>query len=117
DADLLGQSRPHRARAVARGIADLLAGEIGDAADAGTLEPIESLRRIGIDVHHAHGVDTLAAEEQHARHVREAELRLTGAHLLRRSRPAAPGLEADVEAGLFVETHLPVIQRRAVITA
>src|SRR5262249_43819605 len=61
DPDLLGQGRPHRARAVARRIADLLPGEILDVADAGTLEPIESLRRIGIDVHHAHGVDTLAA--------------------------------------------------------
>src|SRR5262245_28561083 len=105
------------ARAVARGIADLLAGEIVDAADAGTLEPIESLRRVSVDVHHAHGVEALAAEEQHARHVGKAELGLTGAYLLRRSRRAAPGLEVDVEAGLFVETHLLGVEIRRVIAA
>ena len=80
----LRQRRPHRARAVAGRIADLLAGEILEAVDAGALEPVEALRRIGVDVHQADEVEALAAEQQHARHVGQAELR--GA----RRRPSAP---------------------------
>src|SRR5262249_35232520 len=92
-------------------------GEILDVADAGTLQPIKSLRRIGIDVHHAHEVETLAAEQEHARHVGEAELRLAGADLLCRGRRAAPGLEIDVEPGLFVEAHFLGVEVRRVIAA
>src|SRR5262249_18006055 len=99
------------------GIADLLAGEIVDAANAGALEPIESLWRVGVDVHHAHGVEALAAEEEHAGHVGKAELGLTGAHLLPRGSRAAPGLEGDGEPGLFVEAHLLGIEIRRVIAA
>src|SRR5439155_25101050 len=41
----------------------------------------------------------------------------TGADLLRRGRRAAPGLEVDVEAGLFVKAHLLRIEIRRVIAA
>ena len=98
DAVRLRQRRPHRARAVARRIADLLAGEILQAIDAGALEPVEALRRIGVDVHQADEIEALAAEEQHAGHVGQAELRGARGDLLRRSRRAAPGLELDVDA-------------------
>src|ERR1700751_3265337 len=93
------------------------AGMIVDAADAGTLEPIEALRRIGVDVHYAHGIHALAAEEEHAGHIGKAELRLTGAALLRRGRRAASGLEIDVEAGLFVVAHLLRVKIRRMIPA
>jgi hypothetical protein len=117
DADLLRQRRPHGARAVARGIADLLAGEVLHAGDAGALEPIEPLRRIGIDVHHADGVETLAAEQQHARHVGEPELRLPSADLLGRGGGTASGLEIDVDAGLLVGARFQGIEIRRMIAA
>src|SRR5262249_59763749 len=97
--------------------ADLFAGEILEPGDAGALEPIEPLRRVGINVHDADEVETLAAEQQHAGHVGETELRRAGADLLRRCSRAASGLEVDVEAGVFVPAHLLRIELRRVLTA
>ncbi len=62
-------------------------------------------------------VGALAAEQQHACHVGQAHLRLPGADLLRRHRRAAAGLEIDVDAGLFIETHLLRIEVRRMIAA
>src|SRR5260370_5964660 len=72
---------------------------------------------MGVAFHHAQGREALAGEEEHVRHVGEAELGLTGAHLRRRGCRAAPGLDVDVEAGLFVEAHLLGIEIRRMISA
>src|SRR5689334_4119057 len=51
----LGERRPDRSRAIAGGVADLLAGEVLHRLDARALQPVEALRRVGVDVEHAHG--------------------------------------------------------------
>ena len=106
-----------RAGAVAGRIADLLAGEILDRLDAGALEPVQALRRVGIDVHQADQVQALAAEQQHAGHVGETELRGARRDLLGGGGRAATGLEVDVDAGVFVPAHLLRVEIRRVVAA
>src|SRR5262249_13204262 len=91
--------------------------ETADGGAAGALARMAPVWRVAVAFHRPQGPEPLAAEEQHARHVGKAELGLTGAYLLRRSRRAAPGLEVDVEPGLFVEAHLLGIEIRRVIAA
>src|SRR5205807_6643786 len=63
------------------------------------------------------GAEALAPEEEPPRHIGEAELRLAGADLLRRGCRAAPGLEVDIESGLFVKAHFLRVEIRRMIAA
>ena len=113
----LGERRPDRPRAVAGRVADLLAGEVLDRLDSRALQPVQALRRVGVDVEDADRVGALAAQRQRVRHVGQADRVGAGGDLLHRHRRALAGLEVEVDAGVLVPAHLLGVVVRRVVAA
>ena len=118
DAVELGQRRPERALRVAGRHADLLAGKVLDAGDAGALEPIHAERGIGVDVHDGDDLASLpsapmSARAMSARPIGEPPVETCCIDADR----AFARLQVDVDAGLVVPAHLLGVVHRRVIAA
>src|SRR6185295_17243616 len=106
DSRLSRERRPHDARRIPWRVADLLARVVLRPGDAGALEPIEALRRVGIDDHHRFQVRAFTLRDERGREVGDAKLGNAGADFLRRQRGAFAELDREVDPGLAVPTLL-----------
>ena len=117
DAHIGGESRPHLAGRVPRRVADLLAGEVFRRLDAGTLQPVEAVGRIGVDVVDGHRLGPLGDGNEDRRQVGQADFVFADAGALRRQGRALALFDVEVDTGVFVPAHLLGVVIRGVVAA
>src|SRR5439155_14042005 len=100
------EGRPHCARGIPGWIANAAAVKVPRSGNAGTLEPIESLRGIAREAHDGDDVGALSDGNHCRRKVGYCDRYRAGSHRLRRRRRTFAELNSQVESSLLVPSAL-----------